>query len=577
MKYYDRILPCLGMMLLFIASARAQNMADYSGHWMAGITNSRFFTVDIRIDKLNDGRGRLNLSGACAPAVVRMFSIDDDGSFSVHLDSSMAFKGLFCKAGAQLSCFISSGQWQYHAALIRQEGNSYKGEWKILLSERTVLPLFLSIEEAAGEKFAAYAFLADRRFPGFACYDFIKRGKQIAFKDFRTGLSFRGVLKIREILVDISAGPVKLGKVSFVRVPEQDSFGAKIEATAFSSKHPVKMDDDIETSTLEEGGFGARLLSDLVDSINRGSITNTHSVLIARRGKLLWEQYFAGYDLNTPHDLRSASKSISSALVGIAIREGVLEDTAQHIADLLPAYAEIFKTDSLKQQISVGSLLTMSSGLDAIDFGIEGKSAGAEDVYQTTSNWLLTVLKAPMINEPGTHAYYGSANPFLLGAAVKAKLKGSVAWFIDQKLFSPLGIKNYLLQNDCFRNPYFGGGWFLTSRDFLKFGMMYQNGGKWKGKQIVGKEWIESSWKSYLPLENHPQKNPYGFLWWHHRYKVGGQMINSIEARGAGGQYLFVIPQFDLVIVITSGNFRNGRVWQPEKIVEQYILPAIAG
>jgi CubicO group peptidase (beta-lactamase class C family) len=121
--------------------------------------------------------------------------------------------------------------------------------------------------------------------------------------------------------------------------------------------------------------------------------------------------------------------------------------------------------------------------------------------------------------------------------------------------------------------PYFGGGMYLTPKDMLKFGELYLNKGNWKSNRILSKKWVENSFKNYRNLDNVPDKNGYGYLWWHHNYQLNGKRIESIEARGAGGQYIFVIPSFKIVVVVTSGNYRNGKTQQPEKIFEEYILP----
>jgi CubicO group peptidase (beta-lactamase class C family) len=109
----------------------------------------------------------------------------------------------------------------------------------------------------------------------------------------------------------------------------------------------------------------------------------------------------------------------------------------------------------------------------------------------------------------------------------------------------------------------------------LKFGELYLNHGKWNKKRILSKKWIESSFQNYRPLENTVDKNGYGYLWWHNTYQNNEKSIASIEARGAGGQYIFVIPSLKTVVVITSGNYRNGKTQQPEKIFKNYILPLL--
>jgi CubicO group peptidase (beta-lactamase class C family) len=110
----------------------------------------------------------------------------------------------------------------------------------------------------------------------------------------------------------------------------------------------------------------------------------------------------------------------------------------------------------------------------------------------------------------------------------------------------------------------------------LKFGELYRQGGVWKGEQILSPSWIEQSFTQYGVLENTSEKNGYGYLFWLRSYQVGERRVKAYEARGAGGQYICVIPDLELVIVITSGNYRNGRYWQPEVIIEEYLLPVFA-
>ena len=219
----------------------------------------------------------------------------------------------------------------------------------------------------------------------------------------------------------------------------------------------------------------------------------------------------------------------------------------------------------------------MSSGIDAVDYGINSnpKSPAVEDNYQMTKDWTETILNSPMINIPNTKANYGSANPYLLGIAIDSVVSEPLEMFFDKNLFQKLGISNYIIQTDLKGNPYFGGGMYLTSVDMVKFGELYLYKGNLNGTQIISENWIENSFKNYLVLENTVDKNGYGYLWWHNTYKVNGKSIKSIEARGAGGQYIFVLPKLETVVVITSGNYRNGKTQQSELILEKYILPYI--
>jgi CubicO group peptidase (beta-lactamase class C family) len=315
-------------------------------------------------------------------------------------------------------------------------------------------------------------------------------------------------------------------------------------------------------------------LTEMESLITKDSLPNTHSVLISRNGTLVYENYFNGYNPNVPHDMRSSSKSISSAIVGIAKDKRLFQNVDQSIFDFLPILYQTQK-DSLKAKIDLQSLLTMSSGLDAIDYGINAnpKSPAVEDSYQKSKDWTQAVLSAPMLNNPNSKANYGSANPYLLGVAMDSVVSEPLELFMDTYLFQKLSISNYIIQTDLNGIPYFGGGMYLKPIDMLKFGELYLNKGKWDSKRILSKKWIESSFTNYRVLENTRDKNGYGYLWWHNTYQVNGKSIEAIEARGNGGQYIFVVPSLKVVVVITSGNYRNGKTQQPETIFKNYILP----
>lgn len=568
----------INLFLLFLFpfwQANAQSMKAYEGHWQSELVQPQTFSPTLSIQFLNARYALLKLSGLHG-SIQQQFSYEKDKTFEVKLSEGLVFRGSWNEGEKAITGFIKSGQWFYHLRLLPHTKMEFTANWNILLASQFRSPLYLSIENANGENFEAYAFSSEVRYPGFFCYDFKKSGNHISFRDFRTGLAFSGKLQNQRIPLQIKIG--KLLLATFQLKPSTRDWDLKSSAkpTHYSNKRPQQLNDGLSTLSLQETGLkiDESYLQKMVDSINANKITNTHSVLIAKNNKLLYEAYFGGYDATTPHDMRSASKSISSALIGIAIDQHILRDTAQKLIDLLPSSYQNLMQEPRKQAISLGNLLTMSSGIDAVDFGIKRKSVAAEDNYQSTLDWTKTVLTAPMINYPGSHANYGSANPYLLGLVLAHQLKQSTLNFIDQNLYKPLAISNYIIQQDEKANPYFGGGIFMRPRDMLKFGLLYANKGQWQGQQIVSKAWVNSSFKNYLTLENHPEKNGYGFLWWHYSYKVGHRILESIEARGAGGQYIIILPALDMVIVITSGNFRNGRVWQPEKVVENYILPA---
>jgi len=219
----------------------------------------------------------------------------------------------------------------------------------------------------------------------------------------------------------------------------------------------------------------------------------------------------------------------------------------------------------------------MSSGLDANDS--DPNSKASETAYQSQTArpaWVKLALDAPMIDDPGRQPLYGGANPLILGGILARVLREPVEWFAERTLFAPLGIERYSWFLDPTGIPYMGGGMYMRPRDMAKIGQLYLDRGMGKGRRILPEEWVKESWGKYgrlRPLERNGHQ--YGYLWWHHHYEAGGRDIQTVEARGNGGQYIFVAPEIDLVVVITSGNFRTGKTRQPEEIMKKYILPAI--
>ncbi len=540
------------LIILFSFSTYAQNMSAYTSGWGGKIENSKAFNLKIEIKNLGLKKARFKISNDKS-IIDYLFDSKHTSILKIPFTENYFFEGVISKNGKEINGFIKSGMLLYHLKLNKSKNNTYTGIWNLLMIDELKSDhLYLSIENGEGDDYQAYPIFGDNRFTGTWCANFQKENDLISFTDFKTGLQFKGRLMTDKIQLSIY-----LGKYEITQVVLKKST-ADWQVGGFNS--------DNKTSVIE--------LSEMERLISKGSLPNTHSVLISRKGKIIYENYFLGFNAVIPHDMRSASKSISSAIVGVTIDNKLIKSTDQNIYDFLPQEYQKTK-DSLKSEITIQSLLTMSSGLDAIDYGANAnpKSSATEDNYQRTMDWTKTILEASMINKPFTHANYGSANPYLLGVAVNTVVEEPLELFIDQNLFLPLGISNYIIQSDRSGKPYFGGGMYLTPRDMLKFGQLYLNKGKWENKRILSKKWIKRSFKNYLNLENTTDKNGYGYLWWHHTYIVNGKDIKSIEARGAGGQYIFVIPKLKIVAVITSGNYRNGKTQQPELIFEKYILP----
>lgn len=538
--------------LLFTFCVSAQDMAVYNANWEGKIENAKIFSLIVEIENFGDEIATFKIYNHKSIINYPIKGMNSH-QIQIQISDNFFFEGFLSDNGKEINGFIKSGLLLYHLKLTKSKENTFRGKWNILMvDELKSLNLYLSVENGSNNEYQAYPFWGDNRFTGTWCGNFQKENDVISFSDFKTGLQFKGKLEPDKIQLGVYLGD------QLITETELKKSAADWEIGGFKT--------DPKTSILQ--------LTEMENLISNDSLPNTHSVLISRNGDIIYENYFDGYTEDIPHDMRSTSKSISSAIVGIAKDKRLFRNINQSIFDFLPTKYHVHK-DSLKAKINIQSLLTMSSGLDAIDYGINANttSPAVEDNYQRTDDWTETILATPMINRPNTKANYGTANPYLLGIAMDSLVSEPLQLFMDVNLFQKLEISNYIIQTDLKGNPYFGGGMYLTPKDMLKFGELYLNHGKWKTKRILSKNWVKNSFKNYLALENTKEKNGYGYLWWHHNYQINGKNIESIEARGAGGQYIFVIPALQAVVVITSGNFRNGKTQQPEAIFENYILP----
>ena len=525
-------------------------MEEYTSGWEGKIDNTKTFSLKVVIENLGFKNAKFKISNK-QHIIDYSFDAKNTSTLAIPFAKNYSFKGQLSTNGKEINGFIKSGMLLYHIKLTQSNNNIFTGTWNLLMvDELKSLQLYLSVENGAGSDFEAYPIFGDNRFTGTWCSNFQKEKDLISFTDFKTGLQFKGTLMTHKIQLGIYLDKHEITQIALKKSTQEWQIGG------FTSDYKKSV---IELSIMEK-------------FIIKDSLPSTHAVVISRKGKIIYENYFDGYHPNIPHDMKSASKSISSAIVGIAKDKSLFTNTKQSIFNFLPTKYQQYE-DSLKSTIDIQSLLTMSSGLDADDYTKERKSLASENNYQPTRDWTATVLKAPMIHKPNTKAMYGSANPYLLGVAIDSIVSESLELFMDKYLFQKLEISNYIIQTDIKGNPYFGGGMYLTPRAMLKFGELYLHQGKWKSKRVFSKKWVQDSFKKYRNLENVPDKNGYGYLWWHNTYKVNGKNIASVEARGAGGQYIFVIPSLKIVTVITSGNYRNGKTQQPELIFETYILP----
>ncbi|MFP4847020.1 serine hydrolase domain-containing protein [Winogradskyella sp. PE311] len=565
------VLACLSFMTL--VSCAQNNVQNYEGEWIGFLPNKRSFNFQVSLEKLGSKTYRLTLDNDKTLINENVIS-SEDNKIHFNLDQQLFFNLEYNQKQDELTGYIKTGKFYYYVSLKDIGDNKFSGIWNPFMLDNGLQSddIMLYVENTESGNLAAYPFFGDQRFRGTWTSGFKRKGETLLFRDGNTGFNFRAKLLKKTIELEILLADAFITKTSLKHTNEGWDYNRDEVDQSQNTNTPAQLNDGWSTANIKDYGIDEHQLSRLIDSIHsNNTLVNTHSVLIAKQNKLVFENYYDGFNAEIPHDLRSASKSISSAIIGIAIDDNIIESVDERLYDYIPEKYQ-YTRDSLKSKITIKDLLTMSSGIDVND-------KASEDTYQDprySNNWLKTVLEASMVNAPGTYADYGSANPFLLGVYLNERLEMPLESYMHEKLFAPLGVKNYINQADDTETiPYFGGGMLLTPRDLLKFGQLYLNNGRWNGKQIISENWVKESVTKHVQLQDVQDKNEYGYFWWHDTYAVNGKSIKCIEARGAGGQFIFIIPELESVVVITTGNFRNRRGNQPRDILKKYILPAL--
>jgi CubicO group peptidase (beta-lactamase class C family) len=328
----------------------------------------------------------------------------------------------------------------------------------------------------------------------------------------------------------------------------RSEFGAAIQE--FLRKNRSLSSPQWPLSTPEEQGLDARLLAGLVDEIRRGDLLpRLHALLVVRHGRLVLEEYFNGWQADRLHTLQSVSKSFTSALVGIAISRGEFKGVEEKVLDFFPGQAETAGQDVLRASLRLEDILTMRTG---VSYHESGPGSPHEQMSRLTSGWEKYYLGRPMLARPGTSFNYDSGGVILLSAMLKARTGMHAEEYAARHLFKPLGIEKWLWLHNAEGHTHTGGGLNLTARDAAKFGLLYLQGGRWGDVQVVPEAWVKESFRSHVDLAA-PGQPPsgYGYLWWIGAPDPKGKGEQSVPfARGRFGQYIFVVPEHDMVVVV---------------------------
>ncbi|HTR86343.1 MAG TPA: serine hydrolase [Reyranella sp.] len=347
---------------------------------------------------------------------------------------------------------------------------------------------------------------------------------------------------------------------------------------------PAAIDDGWTRATPAEVGLDGERLCGLDTFIHQWPQANIHAVVVVRHGKLAFERYYKGpderlghtngvhqYGPTEKHDLRSATKSVTSLLIGIALGEGKYPDLDASVIDQLPQYAALRTADNAR--ITSRHLLTMSAGLEWDEDRPYSDPRNSETIMDQAPDMYAYVLQRPAIAPPGTVYTYSSGGSALLGLVLTRSVGEQIDVYAREKLFLPLKITDTEWFGFFGRpEPASYGGLRMRPRDFAKIGQLLMTDGKWGDRQVVPAGWAARSTK---PRINGAGLFFYGYQWWLGRSFMNGRELKWSAAVGWGGQRLYIVPDLDLVVAINAGHYGGplqGVI--PAGILNSVVLPA---
>jgi CubicO group peptidase (beta-lactamase class C family) len=317
--------------------------------------------------------------------------------------------------------------------------------------------------------------------------------------------------------------------------------------------------DDWPVSTPAEQELDPTLVAELY--LDAAELETLYGLLVVKNGHLIAEKYFNEGSVGQKARIQSATKSVTSALVGIALDRGCLSSVEQKMLDFYPEVAGQI-TDPRKEQITLREMLQMRAG-----FPWEESHA---DLWEglLSGRYVPLIEAFPLVADPGTEFYYSNLTSNWLGIIVDRACGKHLRAYAEENLFSPMGVEAGTWGTDWEGHNNGCGDLHLTARDMAKFGLLYLNGGDWEGNQIIPADWVHDSLRTYSEdaWDNIGRFRDigYGYQWWSAR--AGDQHVNF--AWGHGGQLIVLVDKLDMVVVTTADPFwleHNDESWKHEK------------
>ena len=343
--------------------------------------------------------------------------------------------------------------------------------------------------------------------------------------------------------------------------------------TQYSYKMPEQRSDGWAVDNVASEGIDLAPLASMMRAISfERHDSFLKNILIVKNNKLVFEEYFGSSNIGTKAHMQSATKSIVSTIFGIAKFNGYVGSVDDALFDYFPEYSDLNNAD--KQNISLHHALTMTPGLDWNEGSTPLFESQNDNIAAYASrNYIQFGLRKELVDTPGASWNYNSACPMFLAGIVKNQTGIHLDEFGENFLFAPLGIQSidWQYQNDGL--PLATGGLSLKPRDIAKIGQLFLDEGRWQGQQIVDPAWVQASLTAYTSID---ANTDYGYLWWTRELATHRLWYAS----GYGGQYIFLIPAEEVMIVInanyTQDTEQTGqRVNEIWNLLANYILPSI--
>lgn len=307
----------------------------------------------------------------------------------------------------------------------------------------------------------------------------------------------------------------------------------------------------------EAAGFHPDSVENLLQKIGDTRNRDFRGLVVLKDNKLVIEYYDNTFWRNHIHDIRSAGKSVTSMLLGVAIQEGLINNLDQSVASFFPKEKYPFIHEDYKK-IKLKYLLDMVSGIDADTD--DSRTPGNASNWIAKDNWKDYILQVPAIREPGEKWVYADINPVLISLIIEEVSGKSLKDYAQEKLFAPLGITELYWYTNTSNQTGGAGNIYISTLDFAKLGAVVLNGGQWQGQQLLDPAYNQQILqdKNYELPEEWSFADTYGMLWYKAKRTYGNETVEFVYASGNGGNYLILVPEENMVVALTSGAYGQG-------------------